>query len=510
MNKEQIGIVGGSGYVGLRLCKALLDTGHHVLVITRSISHRLKALESCGRLEIIQWDLLQPAEGTTLQGKKISQVYYLIHSMTGNYQHFSEQELQCVNNLIPFLKERQADHVIYLSALCNSTKKDTSRHFYSRCATGQTLKNALNNIKVTTLKASIIIGSGSASFEIVRDLTAKLPLMVTPKWIKQKCQPVAISDVLQVLIALVNRVDLHNQDYDLCGTEILSFRELILLAAKQQHRYPIILSVPLLTPYLSSLWLYFVTSVDFALSRALVESMCYPSVSTGKNILHLLKMTPVSMDRAIRRAFSKENGDQVLSAWSDSLPLCLTESNLSLAMQSQKDQLLIYTCSTPVSYQSAPQCIKRVWEIGGKNGWYAYDTLWKIRGWIDSLLGGIGLTRGRRSQQEIFAGDCLDFWRVIKAEKQVPTEVRSSKHHMHLLLYAQMLLPGKAWLEFKLDSEAKTENKTFLKLSITAYFLPAQKPILGALGKAYWIATYPLHVMLFRRLLQKITTQPQN
>jgi len=332
---------------------------------------------------------------------------------------------------------------------------------------------------LTTFRAGIIMGSGSASFEIIRDLVEKLPIMVAPKWLNTRCQPIGIRDVIKFLDkALLNKT-LYDKNYDIGGPDVLTYREMLLKFAEVRKLKRWIYTVPVMTPKLSSYWLYFVTSTSYRLAISLVDSMKVEVVCRDSKINEILNIHPEKYIKTIERAFVKIEANQIVSSWIDSQVSGVKNINISDFIDVPD-----YGCFKDVrerDINSRETVINRIWAIGGDTGWYHANGLWKIRGFIDKLFGGVGLRRGRKSASILIAGDALDFWRVLYANKE----------EGRLLLFAEMKLPGEAWLEFKIN-----ENK----LIQSATFRPH-----GLLGRMYWYSVLPMHGIVFKGMIDKIT-----
>jgi hypothetical protein len=344
-------------------------------------------------------------------------------------------------------------------------------------------------IPVTVLRAAIIIGSGGASFEIIRDLVEKLPLMIAPRWVNTRCQPIALRNVLQYLEGVILKEETYNKVFDIGGKEVLTYKQMLLQFAEIRKLKRYIITVPVLSPNLSSLWLYFVTNTSFSLARSLVDSMINEVIVEQRGIENIVPIELLSYKQAVQRAFDKIAQNEVISSWKDSLNSSKIIVNLSEHIQVPK-----YGCMQDVRkiYFDKPEevVLNNIWSIGGTRGWYYWGFLWQIRGILDKLVGGVGLRRGRRSPDTLVAGDALDFWRVLVADKQ----------EKRLLLYAEMKLPGEAWLEFRVCKDA--EGKTFLQQ--TATFRPQ-----GLLGRLYWYAVLPLHAFIFPGMARRIIAYDQ-
>jgi hypothetical protein len=331
---------------------------------------------------------------------------------------------------------------------------------------------------MTTLRAGIIVGSGSASFEIIRDLVNKLPFMITPKWLNTRCQPIAITDVLEFLSkSLLNPVTYGNS-FDIGGPDILTYKEMLLGFAKAKKLKRWIYTVPIMTPKLSSYWLYFVTSTSYKLASALVSSMKVEVICNDNKINDLLDVNPMSYEQALSRALIKVDEDKVASSWKDSLVSGRFNSNISEFLKVPKKGCYIDRRKKEI--ENKDYTIERIWSIGGETGWYYGDWLWNFRGFIDKLFGGVGSRRGRTNKHDIHSGDALDFWRVLYANKE----------EGKLVLYAEMKLPGEAWLEFKIINNTLYQSATF-------------RPK-GIWGKLYWYAILPFHGFIFNGMLNKL------
>lgn len=399
----------------------------------------------------------------------------MIHSMSTQSGDFGTMEEICAINFKKCIEQTNAKQVIYLSGISNSNT--LSKHLSSR----KNVEHILSSSKymLTTLKAGIIVGSGSASFEIIRDLVEKLPFMITPRWLKTKCQPIAIRNVIEFLVGVIGRQETYNKSYDIGGPDILTYKEMLLRFAKVRGLKRSILIVPVMTPLISSYWLYFVTSTSYALAKNLVNSMKIEVICQPNTLSTMLGINLINYDTAIKFAFDKIEQNQVLSSWKDA-----QTSNIFSTGFSKFIEVPINGCFRDVrsiKLENEASSLEKIWAIGGKTGWYYGTWLWEIRGFLDQLLGGVGMRRGRKSDTELNTGDALDFWRVMIAEKD----------QKRLLLYAEMKLPGEAWLEFKID------NNQYL--TQTATFRP-----LGILGRLYWYSVLPFHGFIFKGMIHNI------
>lgn len=466
-------LTGSSGYIGKRLLPVLVDNGYEVICCVRDIN-RFSPPESLkSSIEIIQIDLLDKASLANIP-RAIDGAFYLVHSMSSSSDyHLLEQE--SAENFRNEMDKTQVRHVVYLSGIVNESA--LSEHLASRKNVETILSRG--NYKLTTLRAGIIIGSGSASFEIMRDLVEKLPIMVTPKWLNTRCQPIGISDVINILSKTILNPKTFDKDFDIGGPDILSYKEMLLKFAQVRRLRRHIVTIPVMTPKLSSYWLYFVTSTSYKLAVALVNSMKIEVICRNDEINRILGIEPMSYQTSLERAFSKIERNEVVSSWKDAFISSGFNFNISEFIQVPSYGCFKDTREKP--FADREECIDKIWSIGGKNGWYYGNWLWRIRGFLDKMTGGVGLRRGRTSENSLNAGDALDFWRVLYADKK----------EGRLLLYAEMKLPGDAWLEFRI-----VENK----LIQTATFRP-----LGLIGRLYWYSVLPFHGFIFNGMIQKLT-----
>jgi len=399
----------------------------------------------------------------------------LIHSMSNSAKEFHELEERCAHNFKNALEKTAVKQVIYLSGITNDTK--LSKHLLSRKNVENTL--ASSQYALTTFKAGVIVGSGSSSFEIIRDLVEKLPFMIAPKWLNTKTQPIGVRDVLSFLLNSVGKTELYNKSYDIYGPEILTYKEMLLQFAEVRGLKRTIVTVPIMTPKLSSYWLYFVTSTSYKLASTLVNSMGIEIIGETSNINKILEVTPMKYKKAVKLAFVKIEQNSIISSWKDSY---ISSGNLKDYIH-RFINVPKYGCFIDFKQRKVTnneRTINKIWSIGGDNGWYYGTFLWKIRGFIDQFYGGTGLRRGRRSPTELVHGDALDFWRVIYADKK----------QQKLLLYAEMKLPGEAWLEFKIEEGI---------LYQTATFRPK-----GLAGRLYWYLVTPFHWFVFNGMINRI------
>ncbi len=466
-------LTGATGYIGKRLLPVLIDAGHFVICCVRD-KNKFHPEESIkNRIDIIEVDLRDKQSLDNIP-TDLDFAYYLVHSMSTS-KEYAVLEKESAINFRERINETNAKQVIYLSGIVNS--QTLSKHLNSR--KNVEIELSKGAYALTTVRAGIIIGSGSASFEIIRDLVEKLPIMVAPRWLKTRCQPIGISDVIKILTGVLNNEKTFNRNFDIAGDEILTYKEMLLEFASVRGLKRYIYTVPVMTPKLSSYWLYFITSTSYKLAVSLVDSMKVEVIARDNEILTLLNLKPLSYKECIRRAFNKIQQNEIISSWKDS-----TVSGRLDFKISEYIKVPVYGCFKDVRRKQITDissCLENIWRIGGETGWYHATWLWKFRGFIDKAFGGVGLRRGRTNIDSINAGDTLDFWRVLYANKE----------EKRLLLFAEMKLPGDAWLEFQIKDHTLTQTATF-------------RPK-GLLGRMYWYSVLPLHGIIFKGMLNKLT-----
>ncbi|TYP97412.1 uncharacterized protein YbjT (DUF2867 family) [Tenacibaculum adriaticum] len=468
-------ITGTTGYIAKRLILRLLENKHKLICCVRDLNRIPDEIEDRENIEFIKIDFLETSNITL--PSDIDAAYYLIHSMSTNSDDFQSLEEKCAENFKKLVEKTNCRQVIYLSGIVNDSS--LSKHLKSRFEVEKTLRS--KKYALTTFRAGIIVGSGSASFEIIRDIVEKLPVMVTPKWLNTKTQPIAIRDVLSFLQKALEKKDLYNKSYDIFGPEILTYKQMLLEFAEIRDLKRYIWTLPILSPKLSSYWLYFVTSTSFSLAQALVESMKVEVIGKPTNINQVLNVHPLTYKEAVKLAFQKIEQHAVISSWKDAISSGIFNKQLSEYIEVPN-----YGCFKDVrsrEFEDEELTINKIWAIGGKNGWYSFNWLWKTRGLVDKIVGGVGLRRGRTHKNHLEAGDALDFWRVLLADKS----------QKRLLLFAEMKLPGEAWLEFKI-----IKNKLYQR----AVFRPK-----GVLGRLYWYSVLPFHAFVFKGMIKSLTNK---
>lgn len=468
-------LTGATGYIGKRLLPLLLDQGHEVICCVRDKNRFYFPEKASENIKLIEVDFLNK-ESLEKIPNDIDAAYYLIHSMSGA-DNYDQLESISATNFKEKISKTNARQIIYLSGIVND--KSLSKHLSSRKAVEEILKTG--KTPTTTLRAGIIVGSGSASFEIIRDLVHKLPVMITPKWLNTRCQPIAIADVLEFLIKVLLNPKTYKESFDIGGSDILTYKEMLLQFAEAKKLKRYIFTLPVMTPKLSSYWLYFITSTSFKLASALVSSMKVEVVCSDDRINNLLNVKPMSYHEALQKAFLKIDEDAVASSWKDAQISGQFKGSVAYYLKVPKKDCFIDRRKREIINRDLT--IAKIWSIGGETGWYYGDWLWSLRGFIDKIFGGVGARRGRTSKHEIHTGDVLDFWRVVYANKK----------EGKLILYAEMKLPGEAWLEFKIFNNTLYQAATF-------------RPK-GILGKLYWYAVLPFHGFIFNGMINELVLE---
>lgn len=467
-------LTGANGYVGKRLLPELIQEGHEVTCCVRNKSRLGLDDTTLKKVKIWEVDFLDEVVLENLPGA-FDTVYYLIHSMSSSTEDFDVMEAKAAHNFNSYMNAIGATQVVYLTGIVNEEK--LSKHLQSRSDVEQILYEG--PFALTALRAGIIVGSGSSSFEIIRDLCEKLPVMVTPKWVLTKAQPIAIRDVIKCLIGVIAQEKFYKQSFDIGGPDILTYKEMLLKYAEVRKIKLWIFTLPIMSPRLSSYWLYFVTSTSYKLAVNLVDSMSMEVVCKDQRLQQTLGIKPISYVESINLAFKKIEQNLVISSWKDSLSSSRQGDDLKAYIQVPKYGCLKDEQSIVVT--DTDGALSRIFAIGGESGWYYGNWLWKTRGLMDKMFGGVGLRRGRTHPSHLDNGDALDFWRVLLAD---PKERR-------LLLFAEMRLPGEAWLEFRID-----DNNVLHQI---ATFRPK-----GIFGRLYWYSMLPFHYFLFSGMIKNI------
>ena len=464
-------LTGATGYVGGRLLAALEADRARV----RCLARRPEYLESkvSHATEVAQGDVLAP-ESVTKAMSGVDIAYYLVHSM-GTDSDFEDEDRRAAEIFGAAAREAGVSRIVYLGGLGRGD--DLSRHLKSRQEVGRILASC--GVTTIEFRASIVIGSGSLSFEMVRSLVMRLPVMLTPRWTRSLSQPIAIEDLIEYLRAAAVLDSSESVVYEIGGSQQVTYHELMQEFARQKDVRRFIIPVPVLTPYLSSLWLGLVTPLLARVGRKLVDSVKNDTVVTNDRALRDFPIQPRGVAEAIARALKNEDQEFAATRWSDALSSLGPERSYGGVRFGTR----IVDSRTTEVRSSNERAFAPIRRIGGETGWYYGNLLWRIRGFLDRLVGGVGLRRGRRDPEHVLPGETLDFWRVEAVEPD-----------RRLLLFAEMRLPGRAWLQF--EAEPVADGTTIRQ---TAIYDPV-----GLFGLLYWYALYPVHVLIFKGMLRRI------
>lgn len=467
-------LTGANGYIGRRLKQTLLEQD----ITLRLLVRNPKSLDSDLDVEVFQGNTLDKASLEEAL-KDVDVAYYLVHSLQDkNYRELDKKSAQ---NFVDAAIKMGVKRIIYLGGL--GVKEHASEHLLSRIETGEILSSQPDKIETIWIRAGVIIGSGSASFEIIRHLTEKLPVMVTPKWVKTLAQPIGVDDVVAYLNASKELKVNNNLVVDI-GSEQMTYQEMMLGCAKALGLKRMIIPLPVLTIKLSSYWLNLFTPVPYTVARSLIEGLSSEVIIQNDHAkTYFPQIQPISFETAVKRAIQKMEENQIFSRWSDAGGIHdmweeQHQNDPSSAVLMDRQSIKLGGIAKETVYRTF--C-----SIGGKEGWFGYDWLWEIRGWLDKIIGGAGLNRGRRDNHHLRVGESVDFWRV-----------EDLKVNERLLLYAQMKVPGKAWLEFKIKGD---------ELVQTAYFYPR-----GLFGRLYWYILTPIHYLVFGNMIRAILKKAQS
>jgi len=470
---KRVFLTGATGYIGGRLGPSLLEEGHELVCLARDPRKlEMRAWSHGPRVHIVKGDLDNP-EPLTEAMAGCDAAYYLVHSMEGGTQSFAERDRTLAHAFAAATREARVKRIIYLGGL-GEINNDLSEHLRSRREVETILRES--GVPLTAFRAAMIIGSGSASFEILRYLTERLPVMVTPRWVKTECQPIAVADVLHYLARCLDNEVTTDKSLEIGGTEILTYQQLLQeMAAQLGLRKRFIVPVPVLTPKLSSYWIGFVTPVSPAVGRPLAEGLRNRVVVTDDTASRIMPHEPLSPKQAIARALERTNDAQVPTRWT-AAGVIPGDPDWAGGRVFQDQRHIDIDASPRETYAA-------VCRVGGGHGWYAAGQLWKLRGLMDQLVGGPGVRRGRRHPEQVEYGDALDFWRVIDV-----------KPDQRLGLLAEMKVPGVAGLSFDIEPKSGGARS---KLTMTARFRPKGLP-----GLAYWYAVLPFHSIVFKGMLK--------
>ena len=474
--RQRVLVTGATGYVGGRLVPLLLERGYRVRVLARD-RDRLEGRSWLDRVELVVGDVLDPATlPAALDG--VDAAYYLIHSM-GRSGNFGRRDLRAARHFAEAAVDQRVERIIYLGGL-GKPGTELSEHLRSRHETGAALREA--GVPVTEFRASIIVGSGSVSFEMLRSLTERLPVMICPRWVYTRTQPIAIDDALTYLVAALDTPESQGQIIEIGGRDVLTYRDMMLTYARLRGLRRFIIPVPLLTPRLSSYWVHLVTPIPSTIAQPLIKGLSVEVVVTDDRARRLFpQITPMDYETAVARALASLEASDVETSWSDAL--VSSQGDTRPFIFTTQDGMLIEQRQQVVD---APPAIvyAEFAGLGGRKGWLAWNQLWRLRGAADRLVGGVGFRRGRRHPIDLRVGDAVDFWRVEAVEADRLVRLR-----------AEMKVPGRAWLQF----QAETLGARRTRLIQTAYFAPK-----GLFGLLYWYLLYPIHGFIFSRLIREL------
>jgi len=467
-------VTGASGYIGGRLVPELLARGYRVRVMVRAPSPVFKELWPDA--EMVVADALEIASLRRAL-EDIDTACYLIHSLLLGPKEFSSKDVQAAINFRKAAEEKKVKRIIYLGGL-GDTRTKLSSHLESRIRVAEELKRG--KVPVTVLRAAIIIGSGSASYEIVQHLVKRLSILFIPHWAMTKCQPIAIRDVIKYLVGVLEIPETSGKSFDIGGCDILSYREMLKIRAellnKKRYFVPFFISHIGFYSYVGSLF----TPVPAPITRCLMEGLKNEVICQDDTIKQILPFKPLSYKEAIIRAMTREEQDNIRTRWSDAYP---PAHELALKLHECKEAPQYITSYSLTTEKEASALFQSICQVGGKGGWFSNNWMWRLRGAADKILLGVGTSRGRRSQTTLRINDVIDFWRT--------EDLQLNKR---ILLRAEMKLPGKAWLEFNIQDEGSRRRLAIIVHYYTHSFL----------GKIYWYTFLPLHGLIFNNLIRQI------
>ena len=473
INNQLILLTGATGYVGGRLLKILEQRGYHVRCMARKpeiLSSKISTSTQVVEGDVFNISSLQSA----LKGVRVA--YYLVHSMSSE-ESFEESDRKAALNFGKIAKEAGVERIIYLGGLGNEDE-ELSPHLRSRQEVGNILLQS--GVPLIEFRASIVIGSGSLSFQLIRSLVERLPIMITPKWVQISAQPIAIEDLIEYLEEALFLPDSGSRVYEIGGADQVSYADIMRIYGSCRNIAVRMIPVPFLSPYISSLWLGLITPLYARIGRKLIQSIVHSTIVRDKSALKVFNIKPMGVNDAIRRAIDKEDKSFSETRWSDSI----SSSGKMLSWPSESYGSRLIDSRTAQINMPPNVSFKPIQRIGGDTGWYAWNWLWKLRGFIDLLMGGVGMRRGRAHFEILKVGDTIDFWRV---------EEHDPNHFLRLT--AEMKMPGRAWLEFEVLGDELSST-----IRQTAIFDPV-----GLFGLVYWYALYPLHQLIFGGMLRGIT-----
>jgi uncharacterized protein YbjT (DUF2867 family) len=482
MDTQPILVTGATGYVGGRLIPVLLDAGYRVRAMGRNPSKAAcRPWARHERVEVVGGDVLD-LESLKKASAGCKAAYYLVHSMIAQKEKFVEADRRAARHMVEAGAAAQLERIIYLGGLAEAKRGALSKHLQSRIEVAEILQSG--PVPTTDLRAPMILGSGSASFEILRYLVERLPVMTTPRWVRSLNQPIAIRNVITYLVGCLEDDRTIGQTFDIGGPDILTYRDLLDIYAEEAHLPKrLIIPVPVLTPSLSALWIHLISPVPKSIALPLTEGLTSAAVCTENRIRSIIPQKLLTCREAIRLALDRMQQQKVDTCWMDAGNLL--EPEWAHCGDAEWAGGTIMSCGYRARLRAtAPDVWQSVSRIGGNTGWYFGDFLWRLRGMIDRVAGGVGLRRGRRHPFAIDVGDALDFWRVLEVEAP-----------RRLLLVAEMKTPGEALLEFQITPIGSGQ----VELQMLSRFLPK-----GIFGLVYWYGLYPFHQWIFFGMLKAI------
>ncbi|MBN2731340.1 MAG: SDR family oxidoreductase [Balneolaceae bacterium] len=485
-NNQRLCLVTGvTGYIGGRLVPWLLERGYRVRVLTRDID-RLQGRGWIEEVEVVEADVLNP-ETLPRAMQNVDVAYYLIHSMSGTKnESFHERDMEAARNFGKAASEYKLDRIIYLGGLGNP-EDNLSKHLRSRQKTGECLREF--GVPVTEFRAAIVVGSGSKSFEMMRYLTDRVPVMICPKWVYSKVQPIAIRNILQYLVEALDKPETKNEIIQIGGKSVITYAEMMQIYARINNLKRFLIPVPLLSPRLSSYWVHWVTPIPSSLAQPLIQGLKNDVVVYDDKARKFFPdIELLSYEEAVKRALDKiTDPREVETTWNDAL---LSSKGDERPVELETKEGLNIERRFRIVEASPEKVFKAFTSLGGEKGWLTFEWAWKLRGIADRMVGGVGFRRGRRDPNQLRVGDALDFWRV--------EAIRTNRL---LRLRAEMKVPGRAWLEF----QSMPDESGRTKLVQTAYFAPKGLP-----GLLYWYALYPLHSLIFSSMIEQVAKDAEN
>ncbi|MGE3886212.1 MAG: SDR family oxidoreductase [Vicinamibacterales bacterium] len=469
-------VTGATGYVGGRLVPRLIDAGHHVRCLVRDPS-RLQGRPWLGTVEVVRGDALDDASlGPALEGIEVA--YYLVHSL-GSGPEFHERDARAARAFGHAGRKAGVRRLIYLGGLGDPAAA-LSEHLRSRQQSGDALREA--GVPVTEFRAAVIVGAGSLSFEMIRYLTERVPIMVCPSWVYTRIQPIAIGDVLDYLVSALDVPASEGQLLEVGGADVITYGEMMTGYARLRGLRRLLVPVPVLTPRLSSYWVHLVTPIPASIAQPLIDGLRNEVIVRDERARVMFPdIRPMGYDAAVSAALQMLDAGSVETAWTDAL--ATSQRDVPPVVLTTQEGMIIERRQTMVA--AAPSAVYRAFTgLGGRTGWLYMNRAWQVRGLMDRLVGGVGMRRGRRHPQEVRVGDALDFWRVEAVE---PGSL--------LRLRAEMKVPGRAWLQFQ--ARAQGPDRTLLLQ--TAFFAPR-----GLWGLVYWYALYPIHQLIFSGMIRRV------